>query len=254
MNCTRPIRSILVVLGAIVGVAFVKSAEAAEATVIAAHVDNNNPTTEGFALSTTDVNITDYTVGPVNDSGILAWNIDTTPGANTSRAFYQQPHSAGEITALTDPLNQVIFTATFRVLADNLRSVNGSDAIDVFFGIDNVEWLIQMGLNSADALVITPSGQSNIVLANGFAWHTLELRDLDADDVSDAAGLQRDFDVYVDNVFQFTWGGVNSASLNRFGFGEIFNAADDETNVNLSLVKLKTTPIPIPKPTSVPRN
>jgi hypothetical protein len=252
MNGTQPIRGLLVVLAAIVGLAFVKSAEA---TVIVAHVDDNNPTTEGFTFHPTGTNITDYTVGAVNDGGTLAWNIDTTPGLVTApnRAFYQNPYTAGEITALSDPLNQVIFTATFRVLADNLKSVNPGSGITAVVDFNTSQWLFQMGLNSANSLVIKPSGQSNIVLASGSAWHTIELRDLDADDVSGSAGLQRDFDVYVDNVLQLTnWAGVSIATSNRVFFGDSdFSTQNEETSVNWSLVKLETTPIPVPEPTSL---
>jgi hypothetical protein len=247
------IRTHRLVFAAFASMFFISTSNAA---VIVSHSGAVDPTGEGFGPFQTfgGVEGTDQTHG----ASTGAWNIDTTPGTTNHYGFYERPHSGADITALSDPSNSVLFTMTFKILVDETRDVNGSFAVSGAFSIgsnlgntNNNEWLFLMGLNATDDLVIRPFLGSPMTFASGLnTFHTLRLEDLDGDDVSGIAGLQRDFDIYVDNVFQFTWAGA-PGTPDRLFFGEASGNEAQATSVDWSVFRLETAPIAVPEPNSL---
>ena len=241
------IRTQIFVLVILVNISFGSMARSA---VIVSHTGNADPTGENFGAFQTfgGVEGIDQTHG--SSVGNDAWNINTTPGTDNHYGFYERAHSPAELADLSDPANAVVFTTTFKILVDETRDANGSFAVGAAFSIGSIatnvnnEWLFLMGLNSTDDLIIRPFGGSPMTFANGLGtFHTLRLEDLDADDVNiGLTGLQRDFDVYVDNVFQFTSVGAGGTASRLF-FGEASGSEAQATSVDWSSFRLETIPV-----------
>ena len=84
---TRTIRTGLFSLAATAMVCLLAASTASATTVIAQHVGDNDPTTEGWVLVNPGVG-TDPILSPITEAGVGAWQIDDTDTSSTKASYY----------------------------------------------------------------------------------------------------------------------------------------------------------------------